>query len=76
MSDIELNFQKSDADADMEALTIALMNAVGAAVDESRAETTFLTIDGQPVAAIVPVNVDARRGTQVGSGNIQVNRFS
>ena len=74
MPDIELNFQQSDAD--MEALTIALMNAVGAAVDESRPETTFLTIDGQPVAAIVPVNVDARRGTQIGSGNIQVNKFT
>jgi hypothetical protein len=52
MSSIELNWLQSGAD--MEWLTVAVMNAVSAAIDEGRHETTYLTVDGELVAVIAP----------------------
>ena len=57
MNSIELNFQQSDSDR--EQVTTALMQAVSGAIDPDRHETTYLTVDGEPVAVILPVQAPA-----------------
>jgi antitoxin (DNA-binding transcriptional repressor) of toxin-antitoxin stability system len=77
MRDIELNWEQSDADRDR--LTVALMEAVSAALD--RGEITMITVAGDPVAGIAPAGqitllpADRLRGVQIGHGNTQSNTF-
>ena len=77
MKDIELNWEQSDADRDR--LVVALLEAVGAALE--RGEITMITVDGDPLAGIAPAGqiplmpADRLRGVQFGDGNVQSNTF-
>jgi hypothetical protein len=71
VNDIELNWANSDASRDR--LIVELFGALGAVVESG--DSTTITLDGQPVATIVPVD-EPRPGVQIGHGNVQHNVFT